>query len=135
MDKKIPFGKFKGKAYRFLLEPYNKDYAIWLLNDCQKTLAFHPEFYEFLKEEFVDDYVKKSTAFSERQPSKFIEMNGVLIETFHTLSKYPNFLSLKLFINKDGNFTIRSNEFQYVANFNGQLYIPSKETLEKLGTK
>lgn len=90
MDKKIPFGKFKGKAYRFLLEPYNKDYAIWLLNDCQKTLAFHPEFYEFLKEEFVDDYVKKSTAFSERQPSKFIEMNGVLIETFN---QYRNLMT------------------------------------------
>ena len=82
MDKKIPFGKFKGKHYNFLLNDEHKDYVIWLLEECTKTLAFHPEFHQFLKEEFVDDYIKKNDVFNVRKPSKHDEMDGVLISTF-----------------------------------------------------
>ena len=56
-------------------------------------------------------------------------------ESFHLLNKFPNFMSTKIFINPEGNFAFKSNTFQYVANFKGQLYIPSEKILETLGTK
>lgn len=56
-------------------------------------------------------------------------------ESFHLLNKFPNFMSTKIFINPEGNFVFKSNTFQYVANFKGQLYIPSEKILETLGTK
>lgn len=80
------------------------------------------------------EHVKEDFKYYSSFKSKFYT-ESFKPESFHELMKYPNFMSNKIFVNKDGNFTIKSNNFQYVANFNGTLYIPSKETLEKLGTK
>lgn len=82
MDKKIPFGKFKGKNYKFLLDSRHREYCVWLLEDCQTTLVYHPEFHQFLKEQFVADYVKREEAFTERKGSKYIQLDGVLISNF-----------------------------------------------------
>lgn len=41
----------------------------------------------------------------------------------------------KLFVNKDGNFTMKSSGFEYVANFSGSLWTVSEEFKEKIKEK
>lgn len=53
-------------------------------------------------------------------------------ETLFDLKDFERIFSNKIFTNQDGNFVMKSNNFHFVANFNNTLYIPDKETLEKL---
>ncbi len=82
--KEIPFGKFKGQSYKILLEKSNKDYVIWMLENCEETIKKFPDFHKFLLEDYPNSLYEeeKESNFSERYPSKFKELNGVLIETF-----------------------------------------------------
>jgi hypothetical protein len=41
----------------------------------------------------------------------------------------------KLFVNKDGNFTMKSSGFEYVANFSGSLWTVSDEFKENIKEK
>lgn len=54
-------------------------------------------------------------------------ISEMFMNEFKTISS-----GTKIFINKDGNFVVRSSDFEYVANFNGKLYRPNKEFFKKV---
>ena len=91
----------------YFQKTYHQEYPIHVYHDSQYFKTFKSKFYT--------------------EPFK--------PESFHELMKFPNFMSNKIFVNADGNFTIKSNNFQYVAMFENKLFRPSEKTLETLGTK
>ena len=54
-------------------------------------------------------------------------ISEMFMNEFKTISS-----GTKIFINKDGNFVVRSSDFEYIANFNGKLYRPNKEFFKKV---
>lgn len=82
---------------------------------------------EHLIELVQDKFSKfKSRIYTEQYKPEFLN------ELFKIDSK-TNFK--KLFVNKDGNFTMKSSGFEYVANFSGSLWTVSEEFKEKIKEK
>lgn len=53
-------------------------------------------------------------------------ISEMFMNEFKTISS-----GTKIFINKDGNFVVRSSDFEYVANFHGRLFKPDKKFFKK----
>lgn len=103
------------------------------VNDYFKYMLRYPQIY-FQKthnSEYPKEITKELYENKNRFKSKIFN-TPFKPETLYDLKDFERLFSNKVFINREGNFTIRSSNFHFVANFNGQLYIPDKETLEKL---
>lgn len=106
-----------------------------LVNTYFEYMLAYPQIY--FQKTYHTDYpihIQSDSKYYDKFSSKFYT-EPFKPESFHLLNKFPNFMSTKIFINPEGNFSFKSNTFQHVANFKGQLYIPSEKTLEKLSKK
>ncbi len=77
-------------------------------------------------------FAKTSTAIHLKENIKFNSSiyDENILEPFCTNFKKNLSNGTKIFINKDGNFTIRSSDFKFVAKHNGKIYSPSKDVFK-----
>lgn len=134
IDKEISYNDFKkfvfdNNDFRLALNFYrifghNGIFDELFLNSEIEYMLRFPQIY-FSKANTGIEVFEEMNKFSSKVYSEPI--SEMFMNEFKTIS-----CGSKIFINKDGNFVVRSSDFEYVANFNGKLYRPNKEFFKKV---